>query len=69
MEEPRARTFDGRKFMWDAREYETRAEAEEARTEYEGKSFKVRIVEEDDTVEVYTRRVATEVVVEGSPAI
>ncbi len=69
MEEPRARVIDGKKFMWDAREYETRTEAEGAREEYEKESFETRIVEEDDKVEVYTRRVANALAVEGPPAM
>ncbi|MCP4201484.1 MAG: hypothetical protein GY769_06055 [bacterium] len=69
MAEPKARIIDGKKFMWDGREYESRAEADGARKEYEKESFETRIVEEDEKLEIYTRRVASEVVVEGSPPV
>lgn len=67
MKEPRSRTIDGLKFMWDGRSYESLQEAEEAMRDYGQQKFEVRLVEQDDTIEVYTRRVVTEVVVEGEP--
>ena len=35
--------------------------------EYQQENFEVRLVEEEDGIEVYTRRVVAEVVVEGEP--
>ena len=65
MAAPQARVIDGKKFMWDGREYESAAEAEKAKGEYEKERFETRIVEEDGKIHVYTRRVVTEVKVEG----
>lgn len=62
---PRARVLDGKKYMWDQREYESAEEAEKARTEYEGQGFDARIEEEDGKVRVFTRRVVKDVKVEG----
>ena len=69
MAEPRARIIDGKKFMWDGREYENEAEADKAGEEYEKESFETRTVEEDGKVHVYTRRVVAEVAAEGSPPV
>ena len=59
MAEPRARLIDGSKFMWDGRAYESRDEAASAASEYERERFETRIVEEDDRIRIYTRRVVT----------
>lgn len=67
MKEPRSRIIDGLKFMWDGRSYESLQEAEEAKRDYGQQNFEVRLMEQDDMIEVYTRRVVTEVVVEGEP--
>jgi hypothetical protein len=67
MAEPRARYIDGMKFMWDGREYETLEDAMKIKGEYEKERFETRIVEEGDKFHVYTRRVVTEIVVDGPP--
>ena len=59
------RFFEGRKFMWDGEVYPSRDEAEAKREEYAGNGFETQLVEEQDQFLVYTRRVVTEVVVEG----
>ncbi|MCK4772851.1 MAG: hypothetical protein KAT18_08015 [Candidatus Latescibacteria bacterium] len=59
--------FDGRKFMWDEEAYDTREAAEAKMQEYEDKEFETQLVEKDDEYLVYNRRVAKEVVVEGTP--
>jgi hypothetical protein len=69
MAEPTARFFEGMKFMWDGRDYESGAAAEEVKQEYEKDNFETRIVEEDGKFHVYTRRVVTNVEVEGSPPV
>lgn len=66
MTELKSRLIDGMKFMWDGRDYESLDQAVKARQEYEDNKFQARIVEEDDKVHVYTRRVVTEVVVDDS---
>ena len=69
MAAPRARVFDGKKFMWDGLDYETSDDAQKAQAAYEKENFETRIAEEDDTIHVYTRRVVTDVVVEGAPPV
>jgi hypothetical protein len=61
------RLFNGHKFMWDGVTYPSRAEAETGRQEYAGKGFETQLVEEEGSCLVYTRRVVTEVVVQGEP--
>lgn len=62
-----ARTFGGKKFMWDGRIYPNRREAEEVGQNYKGDGFEVEPVEEDGQFFLFTRRVVKEVVVEGKP--
>ena len=69
MAEIRGRLIDGVKFMWDGRDYETADEAAKVKEEYEQEAFETRIVEEGDKYHVYTRRVVTEVEVEGAPPV
>ena len=59
------RFFEGHKFMWDGEVYPSRDEAEAKREEYAGNDFETQLVEDQDQFLVYTRRVVTEVVVEG----
>jgi hypothetical protein len=59
--------FDGKKFMWDGTPYDTKAAAEEVAAKYREDDFETEIVEEDGVFGVYTRRVVTEIVVEGPP--
>ncbi len=61
---PKARFFDGKKFMWDGLEYDDEEKAGSVEKEYAEKGFEVRTCSEDGKVFVYTRRVVTEVVVE-----
>jgi hypothetical protein len=65
MAEPRSRLIDGMKFMWDGRDYESVDKALEMKEEYEKENFETRLLEEDEKVHIYTRRVVTEVVVSG----
>ncbi|MBM4036887.1 MAG: hypothetical protein FJ290_00100 [Planctomycetes bacterium] len=59
------RFFEGRKFMWDGEAYPSRDAAEAKRKEYTDNRFETQLIEEDGAFLVYTRRVVTEVVVEG----
>ncbi len=68
MAPPSFRKFDGLKFMWDGRPYDSAADRETARKEYESKNFETRLIEEEGKFLVYTRRVVKEVKVEGAPA-
>ena len=69
MAEPRARVIDDKKFMWDGRDYASLEEAEEPRRGYQAEGFETRIVEEDECVHVYTRRVVSAAAIEPPPAV
>ena len=69
MAELRARFFEGAKFIWDGREYESDAEAQKVKREYEKENFETQVVEEDGKFHVYTRRVVTDVEVDGAPPV
>lgn len=56
---------DESKFMWDGALYETLESAVAVQREYEGNGFETRLVEEQGTFLVYSRRVVTEIVLEG----
>ena len=61
------RFFNGHKFMWDGEVYPSREAAETRRKEYADNGFETQFLEEGETSLIYTRRVVTEVVVEGEP--
>jgi hypothetical protein len=61
---PKARFFDGKKFMWDGREYEDEKKASSVEKEYAEKGFEVQSLRENGKVFLYTRRVVTEIVLE-----
>ncbi|MHC4605106.1 MAG: hypothetical protein ACYS6W_17460 [Planctomycetota bacterium] len=60
------RFFEGKKFMWDGEEYETKKQAGSVQKEYSEKGFEIQACREDGKVFLYTRRVVTEVVVDES---
>jgi len=62
-----ARTFGGKKFMWDGKTYQNQKEAKEVEQKYKSDSFDVGLVEQDGQYFLFTRRVVKEVVVEGKP--
>ena len=62
-----ARVFNGKKYMWDGRIYETKQDMKKTSDEYRKENFKVEEVEEEGKYYLFTRRVVTEVIVEGSP--
>ncbi|UCH10597.1 MAG: hypothetical protein JSU61_01500 [Fidelibacterota bacterium] len=62
-----SRTIDGKKYMWDGEEYPSETAAQERISEYQAEGFETELVEEDGKHYVFTRRVVTEVVVEGGP--
>lgn len=61
----RARMFEGKKFMWDGRTYQSEQEAKEAEEDYKKEGFETLVIQEGDEPLVYTRRVVTEIVLEG----
>ena len=62
-----ARVFNSKKFMWDGKVYTDEKERREISQKYKDDSFEVELVEEENQYFLFTRRVVTEVVVEGSP--
>jgi len=67
MEVQEARYEGTSKFMWDGQVYESAQAAEDKKKEYQEKGFEIRIFEQEGNHLVYTRRVVTDVVVEGAP--
>ena len=59
------RIFDGKKFMWDGKPYDEEKDAREVIASYEKEGFETRMFKEEGKYLVYSRRVVTEVVVEG----
>ncbi len=55
--------------MWDGKTYTTEAEALKIKGEYEQNNFETRIISEENNHFLFTRRVVTEVVVEGQPPL
>jgi hypothetical protein len=63
------RIFNEKKFMWDGKIYTTEHEAINIKEEYEKNNFETRITREEEKYFLFTRRVVTEVVVEGQPPV
>ena len=59
------RIIDGKKFMWDGEPYPSKEKAKEVISQYEKEGFETRLIEEGDEYFIYSRRVVTEIVVEG----
>ena len=51
--------------MWDGVVYESKKEAEDTMRKYKDDNFEVELIEEEGKHLLYTRRVVTEIVVEG----
>ena len=60
-----SKVIKGRKVMWDGVEYATEKEAQDVKKTYEDKNFEVELVQEEEKFLLYTRRVVTEIVLEG----
>jgi hypothetical protein len=56
---------DGDKFMWDRGSYATRDEAEAKAATYAEDDFETQVIESNGAFLVYTRRVVTEIVLDG----
>jgi hypothetical protein len=59
--------IDSKKYMWDGEDYESEPAAREKMSTYGNDGFETKLIEEDGKYLVYTRRVVTEIVVEGEP--
>lgn len=61
---------DDKKYMWDGKIYESEEEARKVQEEYKKENFEVHITKgEEGKFLVYSRRLVTEVVVEGEAPI
>ena len=56
---------NGYKFIWDGKEYDNLKEAQEVEVSYKSENFETKIIEEGGKCLIYTRRVVTEIIVEG----
>ena len=64
-----SRIIDGKKFMWDNVVYETKKEVQDVEKKYREDGFEVELVEEEGKPLLYTRKVVTEIVVEGEAPV
>ncbi len=55
-----AKTQDGKKYMWDGKEYPTEIEADQAAQGYAKDGFEILRIVEGDGFLIYSRRVVTE---------
>ncbi len=65
---PVSRKVDGRKFMWDGRDFESETDANAAAEKYRSEGFEAVVVA-GDKFHVFTRRVVTDVKVEGGSPV
>jgi len=65
----RSEIIDGKKYMWDGNEYSNEDEAKAAMQEYEGSGFETRLKTDSGSIEVFTRRLVTEIVLEGEAPV
>lgn len=56
---------EGDKLMWDGEVYETHEAAEAKQKEYADHDFETQLVQQEGKFLVYSRRVVTEIVLEG----
>lgn len=64
-----AKIIDGLKYMWDGEIYETKDVAEEKKKEYEKNNFQTMLIKEEDKYLLYTRRVVTEIIIDGNASV
>jgi hypothetical protein len=62
-----SRIINGKKFMWDGVVYESKEKAQEVKEKYSQDGFSVELIEDNNQYLLYTRRVVTQIVVEGEP--
>jgi len=64
-----SKIINGKKFMWDFVIYESKKEAQETMQKFKDNGFEVELIEEENKYLLYTRKVITEIVVEGEAPI
>ncbi len=62
-----SKIINGKKFMWDGVTYDSEDAALETKKKYQGDKFEVELIKEDQQPLLYTRRMVTEIVLEGEP--
>ena len=61
----KAKVIDGKKFMWDGETYPSKEKVQEVTSNYEKEGFETRLIEEEGEYFVFSRRIVTEIVIEG----
>jgi len=64
-----SKIINGKKFMWDYIVYESKKEAQDMMQKFKDDGFEVELIEEEKQHLLYTRKVITEIVVEGEAPI
>lgn len=59
--------IEGSKYMWDGESYESKAAVMENIEKYKNEGFQAGMLEEEGKYLIYTRRIVTDIVVEGEP--
>lgn len=65
----RVKFSEGNKFMWDGRVYKSEEEAREIEERYKKEGFETLRDQEGSEYLLYTRRVVTEIVLEGEAIV
>jgi hypothetical protein len=60
-----AKVIDGKKYMWDKGSYPTESEANEKIKKNNKEGFETQLIKDGGKYFVYSRRVVTEIVLEG----
>ena len=63
----KVKIIDSDKVMWDGETYPSEPEAKAKKAEYDKQKFETHMISEDGNYFLFTRRVVTEVVVDGQP--
>lgn len=65
-----AELFEGKKFMWDGKVYETKEEATKVADKYKKNNFEVKIIKnEEGKFLVYNKRVVKEIILDSTPPL
>lgn len=59
MDIPLSKKIDGKKFLWDSVNYDSREAAQKAMEAYEQEGFEAELIEIEGQFLVYSRRIAT----------
>jgi len=64
-----AKIINGKKFMWDGKDYLDKKSSLDVAQKYKKDGFETEVFEEEKKYYVFTRKVVEEIVVEGQPTI